>query len=425
MGTAVEEGTAENSAKTKLNAAENPEDDTAIERAADPVRDLSTALQILHAENAELKEKNLRLLADMENVRIRHERDRRECAKKAISEFASELLAIADSIHRTIGATPKELAAAVPAVKGLVEGVEVTERAFHQILGRFQVTRFYPLGEPFNPNLHIAKLRTNAPNVPANTVVQVIQAGYLIGDKVLRPASVIVAQSAAKPATERVSGNQGAHAPFRPAPLPARNGFREEGAAARFGPQATKMPNAPLEAQQQAAKMHHKPAVLHKPIISATEGIPAATHPIWERLVTGQVRYKFKLFAANMLIDRARREYANNRSAKTQLANEICTFFNRYAQVIAGELQPIVAAIGGIPAATHPIWEQLVTGQVRHKFKLFAANMLVDRAKREYANNRAAKPKLVSELCEFFNGHADLTASELEMVASKERIWLN
>lgn len=434
MGTGVEEETAGDTGKEPVKTEHSnlkfPENNAAIPQTGDQIANLSAVLQAMQAENEKLKEKNLRLIAEIENIRLRHEREKRECARNSISEFAGELLAAADGIEQTLEAIPKELAAAVPVVKGFVEGLEVTGRAFHHALGRFHVARFSPRGERFNPHFHIAKLRASVPDAPENTVIQVIQAGYLIGDKVLRPAAVIVAQSAAKPATGMDLGSLGAQAMARPAPFygepnPPRGTFKEEGIATQFGPRASNMPASRQELEQQAGKMQHKPAVLHKPVISATEGVPAATHPIWERLVTGQIKHKFKMFAANMLIDRARREYATDRRAKARLANEICTFFNRYAHLIAAELQPAVAAIGGIPAATHPIWERLVTGEVRHNFKLFAANMLVDRAKREYANNRAAKPKLVSELCEFFNGHADLTASELQIVASKERIWLN
>ena len=98
------------------------------------------------------------------------------------------------------------------------------------------------------------------------------------------------------------------------------------------------------------------------------------------------------MFAANLLIDRARREYAADSGAKATLASEICTFCNRYASLIAGDLEPIVSATGKIPAASHPIWELLVTGQITHRFKLFAANLLIDRAKRVYARTGAQNP---------------------------------
>ena len=155
---------------------------------------LALDMQALKAENAELKDKNLRLVAEMENFRRRTERDKAEFSKYAISEFARDIVGVGDNVRRAIEAVPKEAVAINSALRSLVEGVEVTERELLKVLERFQVTRFDPLGEPFNPHLHDAMTKVDVPNIPAETVVQVIHAGFMIGERVLRPAAVIVAK---------------------------------------------------------------------------------------------------------------------------------------------------------------------------------------------------------------------------------------
>ncbi len=165
-------------------------------------------IQSLQAENTEMKDKNLRLVAEMENLRRRTEREKAEFSKYAISEFARDIVGVGDNIRRAIEAVPKDAAAADPAVRSLVEGVEVTERELLKVLERYQVTRFDPLGEPFNPHVHDAMTKVEVANVPAETVVQVIHAGYMIGERVLRPAAVIVAKGGAATEQPQKSGGE-------------------------------------------------------------------------------------------------------------------------------------------------------------------------------------------------------------------------
>lgn len=148
----------------------------------------------LKAQNEELSDRNLRLVAEMENLRRRTERDKSDFAKYAISEFARDILTVGDNIRRAIEAVPKEAVLSHPALTSLIEGVEVTERDLIKVLERYQVKRFDPLGEMFNPHFHEAMTKVDVPNVPADTVIQVIHAGYMIGERVLRPAAVIVAK---------------------------------------------------------------------------------------------------------------------------------------------------------------------------------------------------------------------------------------
>ncbi len=177
---------------------------------------LKFELGAVRAENAELKDKSLRLIAEMENLRRRTERDKAEFAKYAISEFARDVIGVGDNIRRAIEAVPKESVAADPALGSLIEGIEVTERELLKALERYQVKRFDPLGEPFNPHLHEAMTKIDVPNVPADTVVQVIQAGYMIDERILRPAAVIVAKGSKASEAPEPSAAPGNEEPIPP-----------------------------------------------------------------------------------------------------------------------------------------------------------------------------------------------------------------
>ncbi len=148
----------------------------------------------LGAENAELKDKLLRAIAEVENFRRRAEREKADVAKYAVSEFARDIVGIGDNLRRALEAVQKEALEQNPALKTLLEGVEATEREMLKVFERHGVTRFDPLGDKFDPHVHEAMVKVDVPNVPADIIVQVLQAGYKISDRVLRPAAVIVAK---------------------------------------------------------------------------------------------------------------------------------------------------------------------------------------------------------------------------------------
>jgi molecular chaperone GrpE len=148
----------------------------------------------LRAENADLRDRLLRAMAEMENFRRRSERDKSDGMKYAVSEFARDAVGIGDNLRRAIESAQKEPLDHNPPLRTLLEGVEVTERELHKVLERHGITRFDPLGEKFDPHVHEAMVKVDVPGVPADVVVQVLQAGYKIGDRVLRPAAVIVAK---------------------------------------------------------------------------------------------------------------------------------------------------------------------------------------------------------------------------------------
>ena len=133
-------------------------------------------------------------MAEMENLRRRTEREKADTSKYAISEFARDAVSIGDNLRRAIEAAQKEPLDESPALRTLLEGVEVTERDLFKVFERHGITRFDPLGEKFDPHFHEAMVKVDVPGVPADIVVQVLQAGYKIADRVLRPAAVIVAK---------------------------------------------------------------------------------------------------------------------------------------------------------------------------------------------------------------------------------------
>lgn len=149
----------------------------------------------LAEEVAGLKDRLLRSMAETENFRRRAEREREETAKYAVSNFAKELAAVADNLRRALDSVPAETRED-PGVKALAEGVEMTERAMLSAFERFGVKRIDPLGERFDPNRHQAMAQVET-DQPAGTVIQVMQAGFVIHDRLLRPAMVIVSKAKA------------------------------------------------------------------------------------------------------------------------------------------------------------------------------------------------------------------------------------
>jgi molecular chaperone GrpE len=153
----------------------------------------------LAPETAELKDRLLRALAEMENLRRRTEREVADARSYGISAFARDLLAVADNMRRALdafGAEPHEAADA--GTKALLEGVELTERELLNVLEKHGVKKLDPEGSRFDPHRHQAMYEVPDESVPAGTVVQVVQPGYTIGERVLRPALVAVAKGGPK-----------------------------------------------------------------------------------------------------------------------------------------------------------------------------------------------------------------------------------
>ena len=161
----------------------------------DGTPDPFVVLETLNAENAALKDKMLRVMADMENLRRRTEREVADSKVYSVSNFAREMLNVADNLHRALASVPSDaIAGASDVMKSLVQGVELTEKDLVSRLARFNVKAIEPEGKKFDPNMHEALFEIPDETVVAGTVMQVVETGYAIGERVLRPAKVGVSR---------------------------------------------------------------------------------------------------------------------------------------------------------------------------------------------------------------------------------------
>lgn len=171
----------------------------APETAAQGAAARADALAALEAEKLDLKDKLLRTLADMENLRRRTEREVADARTYAVTNFARDMLNVADNVRRALDSVPAEArAAAEGPFKALLDGIDLTGRDLAKTLERHGVRPVDPQGQRFDPNLHQAMFELPNPDVASGTVVQVVQTGYVIGERVLRPALVGVAKGGPK-----------------------------------------------------------------------------------------------------------------------------------------------------------------------------------------------------------------------------------
>jgi len=181
----------------------NDNEDQMSDETGNGVGDVHAVIAALQAESAELKDRLLRALAETENTRRRAERDRQEGSQYAVTQFARDMVAIADNFARALAACPPDkLAQADPQIKAVIEGIEVTERQLLSTLERHGVKPIDTDGAKFDPNLHQAIAEVAGEGRPPGSIVNVVQTGYVIGDRLLRPAMVTVARKDAPPAGE-------------------------------------------------------------------------------------------------------------------------------------------------------------------------------------------------------------------------------
>jgi molecular chaperone GrpE len=189
--------------------ASTPDPQTAF--AADPVDPATAAasaseaepvdpVAALTAENQALKDKVLRTLADMENLRRRTDKEMADARTYAVAQFAQDMLTVTDNLRRALDSVTEESRqTADTGLKSMLEGVELTERDLLKTLERHHIRKIHPQGERFDPNLHQAMFEAEDPALPAGTVTQVVQSGFVIGERLLRPALVGVSKGSAKP----------------------------------------------------------------------------------------------------------------------------------------------------------------------------------------------------------------------------------
>ena len=158
----------------------------------------------LQAEKADLQDKQLRALAEAQNVRRRAQQDVEKERKFGVERFARDVLSVADNLGRALSALPADLAAVDPALRNVIVGIQATERELQSVLERHGVTRVETLGKPFNAEFQQAMMEVENSDVPSGTVVQELIPGYLIAGRLLRAAMVAVSKggpSASPPAS--------------------------------------------------------------------------------------------------------------------------------------------------------------------------------------------------------------------------------
>lgn len=158
------------------------------------------------AQVAKLTDQLLRALAEAENMRRRSQREIEDARKYAVANFARDVLTVADNLRRALDAVPED-AAASEDLKALSEGVGLTERELLAMMERHGIRKVNPMGEKFDPNLHQAMFEADTPGADPGTVIEVAQAGFVIGERLLRPAMVGVAKKPPK-ATPTDAGDE-------------------------------------------------------------------------------------------------------------------------------------------------------------------------------------------------------------------------
>lgn len=196
-GSETEELKPENTSETKASEAaeeELLEDGVPDDADADPMVELLE-------ENADLKDRVLRAMAETENLRKRADREKAEATLYAATNFARDLLSVNDSLAKALEMMPEEAREkADESTRNLIEGIELTRRELLNSFHKHGIVEVSAEGEKFDPNFHQAMFEVPGTDHPSGIVVQVVQSGFKIGERVLRPALVGVSKSGAKDA---------------------------------------------------------------------------------------------------------------------------------------------------------------------------------------------------------------------------------
>jgi molecular chaperone GrpE len=184
----------------------------AVDQAPSANDALLAEIAALKQEVSEGRERVLRTLAEMENLRRRADRERADVSKFAITRFARDMLTVADNLERAIGTVSAEAAEKDATLKAFFDGVQLTQRELLHVLERHGVKKVEADGERFDPNLHQAMMEMEDKDVPAGTVIKSFQPAFVIEDRILRPAMVVVSKGgpkSPKPANDEVSPAEG------------------------------------------------------------------------------------------------------------------------------------------------------------------------------------------------------------------------
>ncbi len=170
----------------------NPQPINNEENSSPYVIDTVAAIAAIEEKNRALNDQLLRSLAEMENTRKRAQKDAEDARQYAVAKFATDLISVMENLYRALESAPSgELD---PAVKNWHDGILITQREMAAVFEKFSIKRHFPLNEIFDHNFHQAMSQAPAAEgVNSGTVLQVLQAGYSLHDRLLRPALVIVA----------------------------------------------------------------------------------------------------------------------------------------------------------------------------------------------------------------------------------------
>lgn len=194
-------------AEAQLDNAVEPEE------ASVSALDQSAEIETLSSQIGDLTDRLLRAHAEIDNLRKRFEKEREETAKYAITKFARDIVGVSDNFQRAISAVPADAAASDPALKSFLDGVSMTEREFLNVMDRHGIKKLDPKGEPFDPHQHQAMMEQENASVASGTVLDVYQAGFVIEDRVLRPAMVVVSRGGPKQAKPEAPADPAATVP--------------------------------------------------------------------------------------------------------------------------------------------------------------------------------------------------------------------
>ena len=193
-----DDGAPENAAET---AAEDDDAEDALEGPegaattdGDAEADPTARIAELETQVAELEDKWKRAMAETVNVQQRAERAKQDATRYGAANFAKEMLSVADNLQRALAAIDEDARKADDSLDNLWTGVEMTEREMLNAFERLGVKEVPAEGHKLNPHVHDAMMEMDAPSVPVGTIVQVVQTGYMLHDRLLRPAKVIVAK---------------------------------------------------------------------------------------------------------------------------------------------------------------------------------------------------------------------------------------
>ncbi|MBL1241482.1 MAG: nucleotide exchange factor GrpE [OCS116 cluster bacterium] len=177
-----------------------------VEAAAEALQAAATQIETLTEEVASLKDRLLREMAEMENLRRRSAKEKADASKFAITGFARDMISVGDNLDRALQALPADVREnAADEIKNLFTGVEMTNQEMMNIFDRHGIKQLNPKNEKFNPNFHQAMFEVPNTEIPNGTVTEVVQVGYAIGDRVLRPALVGVSKGGPKFAPQVVA----------------------------------------------------------------------------------------------------------------------------------------------------------------------------------------------------------------------------